>query len=122
MAKLFKTVRLENDLTVEFFDSSNRYFGDFHRVCIEVQITIPLHGLRLSQDQAKAASKLKSPLCFKRRLERMGVASAEVPAVTGLLVNSFLATCNSYLNTPDFAQRLLEKKLSEMPGLAYSRY
>ena len=122
MAEPFKTVRLENDLTVEFFDCSNRYFGDFHRVCIEVKVAIPLHSMRLSQDQARAAANLKSPLCFKRRLERMGVAGAEVPAVTDLLVNSFLATCDSYLNTPDFAQRFLAKKLSEMPSLAYSRY
>ena len=122
MAEPFKTVRLENDLTVEFFDSSNRYFGDFYRVCIEVKIAIPLHAMRLSQDQAKAAAKLKSPLCFIRRLERMGVAGADVQAVKDLLIQSFLASCDSYLNAPDFAQRFLAKKLSEMPGLAYSRY
>ncbi len=113
MAEPFRTVELENGLTVCFYDASNRYYGDFHRVCIEVKIEIPLQLMRLSEEQLKSAEKLKAPLSFATRLERMGVAGDELQRIRDALVDSFLTSSSDYFTKPDFVRQLLKKKLSE---------
>ena len=113
MAEPFRAVELENGLKVCFYDISNRYYGDFHRVCIEVKIDIPSQSILLSDEQARLAEKLENPLCFETRLERMGVAGGELRRVREALVDSFLTSSSSYFNKPGFASQLLKKKLSE---------
>ena len=113
MSEPFKIVKLDSGLTVSFFDFSNRYFGDFHRVCLELKIIIPLQLAHLPVELAQAAEKLSEPLCFERRLERMGVAGQELQTVKDKLIDDFLANCSCYLNQPNFAQQLLAKKLKK---------
>lgn len=121
MVEPFRVAELESGLTICFFDHSNRYFGDFHRVCIAVKIEIPQKGLLLSVEQVQALAKLKQPLCYEKRLERMGVVSGELHRVRAQLVDDFLTTGRAYLNRPDFAQRFMQKKLSEKSSPAYLR-
>jgi hypothetical protein len=37
----FRTEHLANGITLTFFDCSNRYFGDYHRVYIEIHLSVP---------------------------------------------------------------------------------
>jgi len=90
----FRSETLANGISVEFFDRSNRYFGDYHRVRIEAHISVP----RLDQGE---------PLIKVRILEKMGVPGAEVAAVRRQLCDNFWSHASGYLERPDYPARLL---------------
>lgn len=85
---------LANGVVINFFDLSNRYFGDYHRVCVEARISVPI------PERSEALVKV-------RVLERMGVAGAEVTTVRDRLVADFLHHASGYLGRPDYPARLL---------------
>ncbi len=115
MAELLKTVPLDNGLTLEFLDRSNRYFGDFYRVCITVRAELPLAKLDLTVAQKKALQGREDGLCYARSLERMGVAGADLARVKDQLIKDFLNSSLRYLEKADFPEQLLRKKLAEKP-------
>lgn len=92
--KPFRNEQLDNGLRVEFFDLSNRYFGDYHRVCVEVRMQMP-----------SAAGD--SPLVRKHTLERMGVAGGEVEAVRDRLTDDYWRHAGRYLALAACPERLL---------------
>lgn len=95
----FRSEVLGNGVVVAFFDRSNRYFGDYYRVCVEVRLTVP-HA-----DGAESSVQMKT-------LERMGVAGAEVAAVRDRLVDDYWQHAGRYLAHADYPERFLaaEKK------------
>lgn len=86
-----RTERLANGLELTFFDRSNRYFGDYHRVCVEIRVSVPPPA---------------GPLQLVRYLERMAVPGAEVESVRGRLISDFLRHAGRYLARPDTPARL----------------
>jgi hypothetical protein len=93
----FRSESLANGVTVEFFDATNRYFGDYHRVCVEVRLTVSLGA---------AAGKPDSSLQTVKRLERMGVPGNEVIAVRNRLADDFWRHAGAYLAHADYPVRL----------------
>jgi hypothetical protein len=97
--KPFRTERLENGVELAFFDKSNRYFGDYHRVCVEVRISVRVLG--------KASASVSSGRLEQvSHLERMGVAGAKVGATRNRLVEDFLGSAGRYLAHEDYPDRL----------------
>lgn len=101
MPEELPTITLENGLVIHFYDQSNRYFGDFHRVCIKVSIALS-QDLEISVDLSETG-------CFERTLEKMGVPSADLDTVRNALIDAFLTTSRAYLERPDFPEQLLRK-------------
>lgn len=93
--EIFRTERLANGIELAFHDCSNRYFGDYHRVCVEIRLQIP------------AAD---GPLLLVRRLERMGVPGAETAAMRNRLVDDFIRHAGRYLAQPDCPAKLLARE------------
>lgn len=87
----FRIERLGNGVVVEFTDLSQRYFGDYHRVCVAVRVVLPGPGACRHQ---------------LRRLERMGVAGAAVAATRTRLVDDYWRQAAAYLAHPAFPSRL----------------
>lgn len=85
--------QLENGVRLAFEDTTNRYYGDYHRVKIEVRIRLAENGYERAYD-------------FKA-LEKMAVPGAEVDAVRQQLLENFRQQLLPYLARPDFAQRFL---------------
>jgi hypothetical protein len=104
---MHRVERLANGVQVEFKDATNRYYGDYHRVNIEVI-------LRFAADNYKTPHKLKI-------LERMGVSGDDVSTVQAQLINSFSRGTLNYLaneSFPDkFIQSLKQSKNILLPGL-----
>lgn len=97
----FRTESLVNGVSVAFFDQSNRYFGDYHRVRVEVQVTLP---------PLSGGTAAESPAGGDRQrithLERMGVAGAEVETVRDRLVADYWRHAGPYLAHADYPTRL----------------
>ena len=105
----FRTERLNNDVEVEFTDCSNRYFGDYHRVCVEIRISINL--------SAGSATRLQQV----RRLERMGVAGADVETIRNQLVDDYWRHAGHYLAHPDYPARLLAAQTAKSADRSQGR-
>lgn len=118
-AKPLQSATLANGLRLEFYDFSNRYFGDYHRVCIEVRTSFPLDAPVLSAfDPAllnKARALFGATLTVTRTVERMGVAGALVDAVKAEVIAGLLYEAQNYLSRPDYPGRLLTAELGRKP-------
>lgn len=88
----FRSEALDNGVAITFFDLSNRYFGDYYRVRVEVRISVP----QLGQSLVKV-----------HMLDRMGVPGADVSGVRTRLVEDFWRNAGAYLGRPDYPARLL---------------
>lgn len=110
----FHTETLPNGLTIELFDRSNRYFGDYWHLDLEARCQVSLAAAGLAGEELTRASGLVGETVeYRRRLEKMGVPTAEVAATRDALVASFLASARSYLGSPGFPGRLVRGRLEE---------
>jgi hypothetical protein len=114
----FRTANLAGGLLLEFFDCSNRYFGDYHRVRVEVLVRVPLdnaafaHAADPAAELQKARALLGDEVRFTRILEKMGVPSASVTDEKEMLITSFLESSASYMEKTSFRARFIAKELA----------
>ncbi len=119
-----KEERLSNGLQILFVDESNRYFGDYHRVCVVATIICNLNDLpAASSDEeafrCQAIEALGEQLSVTKRLGRMGVASAEVEEVRVALIDDFLRHASVYLSRPGYMRSLVNAELKKRPTQRY---
>ena len=110
--------RLDNGLQILFVDQSNRYFGDYHRVCIQITLVCALDQLPVANNEDEAFRKnaiasLGKVLKVVKRLERMGVPTAEVERVRQEMVEAFLESSSPYLNRPEYLRSLVDAELKK---------
>ena len=117
MGDTLRSVRLDNGLIIEFFDRSNRYFGDYHRLCVEARCRVPLNpdSFAGSADPVAelqaARAVLGNEVVFTRTLEKMGVAGEAVARSREALIDSFIRSSFPYLDTPNFPGRFIAGEL-----------
>lgn len=110
---------LPNRLTLTVEDQSNRYFGDYHRVKLQVRcpITVAAEYFRTSPDPLAAAQAaqrmLGTEVLYEKSLERMGVPSAELRIIKQELLGQFIRINQPYLARDDFPARFIAVKLRE---------
>ncbi|MEA3362501.1 MAG: hypothetical protein U9Q61_04445 [Thermodesulfobacteriota bacterium] len=102
---------LDNGVVVEFFDQSNRYYGDFYRVKINAVATIPLIKTALPEDLDDLVATCPDYVTYAKSLERMGVVSSDLQKVTNSLVEDFIESVGGYLVKGSFAENLLRKNM-----------
>lgn len=114
----FAEETLANGLHLRFFDQSNRYFGDYHRVRIVVAIELALDNKLLDDQELLSAGKKRfgATVTTSKVLERMGVPGARVAALRAELVASYQLEAQSYLSRPEVPLRLLRAELANKPS------
>jgi hypothetical protein len=114
----FAEERLTNGLYLRFFDQSNRYFGDYHRLRIVVEIELSLSNELLTDPEILTAAKKRfgAKLTTNKILERMGVPGSRVDTLRAELVASYQTEVQSYLSRPEVPQRLLRAELANKPS------
>lgn len=113
-----KEERLANGLRIIFTDESNRYFGDYHRICVVATIVCNLRDLptESSDDEifrCQAIESIGEQLSVVKRFERMGVATADVEDVRTALISGFLHNAASYLSRPGYPRALVNAELEK---------
>ncbi|MEA3466300.1 MAG: hypothetical protein U9R29_09915 [Thermodesulfobacteriota bacterium] len=107
MTDVLVSEHLANGVQIDFVDKTNRYYGDYHRVCIDVE-------LRFAVDNHAVAHKFQT-------LERMGVSGDDVTVVQTKLIDSFRCGTMPYMERPvfpdKFMQSLVKRKSILLPGL-----
>ena len=102
MSEVFEPVVLKNGLMIRFEDLTNRYFGDFHRICIKVLIELPA-SVELPASISRESVRLE------QTLEKMAVPSAALVDETHGLIDSFLSSSKSYLEKDEFISQLIAR-------------
>ena len=114
---------LDNGLELIFNDLSNRYYGDFYQVKIDVISRLFLSDVLLSDSGLSEREKLRAKNRFgdvfetHQELKRMGVAGPEVAIVTKKMIRQFLDSSLPYFSDSEFPSRLLRQRLSERSKL-----
>ena len=113
-----KGERLANGLQIAFVDQSNRYFGDYHRVCVVATIICNLRDLPATTPDETAFRRLAieafgEELSVVRRFERMAVPSADVDEVRTALVQDYLRHAAGYLARPGTPRSLVAAELKK---------
>jgi len=109
---MIRSEQLANGLEISFRDETNRYFGDYHRVCVIASIRYALAGLAEEALRRQATDACGVELRVEKRLERMGVPSAEVDAVRRALVDGFMRHAVFYLSRPDYPRLLAAAEMN----------
>jgi hypothetical protein len=91
---LIRRIELESGLILEFYDRSNRYFGDFHRILVEIEA-------KLNSDEGTFH------LRYKRPLTKMGVAGADIELQKTRMIAQFIETTAVYMRRPEFVAKLI---------------
>ncbi|PLX85952.1 MAG: hypothetical protein C0614_04090 [Desulfuromonas sp.] len=104
---------LSNGLELSFVDRSNRYFGDYHRLQIEVHIAVQLPKVDTDADDFWSVARrvFGDHLTLVRTLERMGVAGDQVAATREQLVSDYLQHAVPYLERPQSLRALVAGEL-----------
>lgn len=109
---------LDNGLVVEARDFSRRYFGDYHKVILEVTCRLPLAIAHFSDhpcpEQAMQGTRdiLGDVPQSTTHLERMGVAGESLEDVRAALLHSFVNHALPYMRRPDYPPHFLRSLLA----------
>jgi hypothetical protein len=122
MMTMLREETLENGLRLVFEDQSNRYFGDYHRICVVTSICCDLQTLTSDEDSdllARARQKFGDTLTITKHFEKMGVAGDDVERVRETIVEDFLKHAASYLARPEYPISLVKAELNRKPVAKY---
>ena len=106
----FRVVSLDADVVVSFYDQSNRYFGDFHRVRVVAEVVFPVTHAQLPDDLKALVPSTENQFVYTKPLERMAVPSGHLPVVTEALMDDFLTNVRQYLLRKGFMESLLRRR------------
>jgi hypothetical protein len=98
---VIREITLANGLTVRFLDKTQPYFGDYHHVRLEAVCDIPAPEIE-GADSCRYMSNIR----------RMGVPTADVPAVIDELISHFSNTTLTYMSSPEFPLRYVSSRMS----------
>ncbi len=113
--KLAREIPLENGLTVRFYHHTHRYFGDYHRIKMEILCEIPVREdfFDNCDEFADAQTLLGHAAVFRRNIEMMGISSADVENSLERTIENFMNHSRTYLSSPLFPKKLV---LAELAG------
>lgn len=103
---VIQPITLANGLKVRFLNKTQRYFGDYHHVRLEVVCDIPVPETEGAGHSFRYASSIR----------RMGVPTADVPAVIDELISHFSNTTLTYMSSPTFPLRYVHSRMSGKPS------
>lgn len=115
MPEKIEPVELARGVTAEFVDRSNRYYGDFHRVRIEVTVTLTRSAIDDRPELQARIPVAQDSVSYRTVLEKMAVPTAQLPAVREELIRVFLANSRDYILKPAFVENFLKRQKGQRP-------
>lgn len=106
MLSLYRHIPLPGGVSINIYDHSRIYYGGFYLVKLEISCDIPADGGAVVPETSLTAKNDAKSLPYKRYLQRMGVAAAEVAAVKQALVNDFETNSLPYILSAGFPAKL----------------
>lgn len=116
MKNCVRKIELDNSLTVLIYDTTRRYYEDYHLVRLEVECEVPVKDEYFESValQAEVREAFGGSVCYRRTLEKMGVPYAEIERAREDLINSFTATSVPYFGSNGFPRRFILSELTRL--------
>lgn len=105
-----QVIELSEGITIEFKDLTNRYFGDFNRVFIEVQVKIDRKIIIQQPELLSLIDPEQAEIIYSTSLEQMAVPTAEIPHVRNSLIQAFIESTEPYLKKATFIENLIKRE------------
>ena len=114
MMKLVREIPLGNGLTVSIYNHNHRYFGDYHRVRVEIvcKVGVLEEFFANRAEYAEAMASLGDEAVFRRNVELMGIPTGELHLSLERVIDNFCNHSLAYLSSPEFPRKLVLKELS----------
>ena len=118
-AKLIKTIDLENNMQLNFYDASKKLAGDRWLISLIIRMEIPVNEVLTdgSQQWLESVNEIKNSLgekvLFEQKRERIFVDESEKEAILKELYDTFLDNTLQYLSKEAFPKQYLLKKYKE---------
>jgi hypothetical protein len=106
----FAVIGLSGKYHIRINDQSCVYFGDYHRVSLEVICEFPVTGNAESHDELLESGE--NVAIFSRILEKMAVPSAVLHETKLALIDEFRRTTLPYLESAAFPDKLAARTFS----------
>lgn len=113
---LIKTVELNNDLKLEFYDISRKLAGDRWYVGVIARVDVPVTDSLLmhSKFSPYSGKEIKTALGetvrFQQKQERNFIGELEKDDLMNSLVDSFIQSSKTYLSHPEFSIKFVLKE------------
>ncbi|MGA7826306.1 MAG: hypothetical protein WCA04_01490 [Geobacteraceae bacterium] len=108
-----RKIDLGNSLTVSMYDTTRRYYEDYHLVRLEIECDIAVQEsyFESTEEFAKARALLGDSVRYLRTVEKMGVPFTGIDTAREELISCFIATALPYFSREDFPQKMVQSEL-----------
>ncbi len=115
MKKCVKKIDLSNSLTVLVFDTTRRYYEDYHLVRLEIECEVAVSKDFFEEPGkfAEVRGVLGDSVLYRRTIEKMGVPFLEIEAAREEIISSFLSTSGPYLSDESFPRKFVQSELKK---------
>jgi len=113
MSEVLREVVLDNGLLLRFTDTSRHYYGGYFQARVEATCAIDLQPGFFPDQSAyeQAICTLGPTVLYKKDLGQMGVREADLAEIRDVLIETFLTTARSYLDSAAFPAGVVRKEL-----------
>jgi hypothetical protein len=113
-----RKIELSNSLNVLVYDTTRRYYEDYHLVRLEIECEIAVNEALFEglEKLPEALRMLGDSVIYRRTVEKMGVPFVQIESTREDIISSFIVTAVPYLSREDFPRKFVQselKKLSE---------
>ena len=115
MKTCVRKIDLSNSLTVLVYDSTRRYYEDYHLVRLEMECEVVVNEDFFEGPElyAEARKVVGDSVVYLRTIEKMGVPFLEIEAAREDVISSFVSTAVPYLSHEDFPRKFVQSELQK---------
>lgn len=102
-------------LTVQVYDTTRRYYEDYHLVRLEIECEVAVQEEFFAEPEtfARARKLLGESVWYQRTVEKMGVPFAEIDAAREEMLACFTSTALPYIASEIFPRKFVEAEVKK---------
>lgn len=112
----FRKIDLSNSLTVQVYDTTRRYYEDYHLVRLEIECEVAVKEEFFAEPEtfARARILLGESVRYQRTVEKMGVPFAEIAAARDEMLACFSSTALPYISSEIFPRKFVLSEVQKV--------
>jgi hypothetical protein len=115
MNSCIKRIELTNGLIISIYDTTRRYYEDYHLVRLEMVCEAPLRKEYFDgpAEFSEALGVLGEYAVYRKTIEKMGVPYDEIGQAREQLVQGIENNCRGYFARASFPRKLVKTELAK---------
>jgi hypothetical protein len=115
METCIRHIDLPNGLTISVYDTTRRYYEDYHLVRLEFVCRVPLRVEYFNDPEVVIEAKklLGDAAVYRRTCEKMGVPFDGIGAARETLITDFMENSLPYFTVESFPRKLVQSEYAK---------